>query len=329
LNEMPVDLSIVTVVADTATIRAAKSLLDSIEGSDFSGGMEVIVVSNGVPEEELRPLADAHSWATFLRADRNLGYAGGNNWGMLNSKGRLILLLNPDIVVERDSLASLVRFMDAHPDVGGATGKLLGDDGQVQVGFNVRGLPTFFSAVCDALLLHRALPWTRLSKHYMGRDIDYERPQQVEQPAGACLLVRRELLEQVGVMDESFFPVWYEDVDWCMRIRSYGWELWYAPDAVFHHAGAVSTKGWSKEDAALAKYRNFAYFCKKHFGVLLSILVIASIAVGMLLRSLLVLLGTLLRRDLSKSVKNFQKGETRDAIRGYMRIFWLCLTARL
>jgi len=326
---MAIDLSIVTVVADAATTEAAGGLLDSISKSDFSGNLEVIVVSNGVPEEELRPVSDAHGWATFLRADRNMGYAGGNNLGMLKSKGRLILLLNPDIVVERDGLSSLVRFMDTHPAVGGATGRLLGDDGEVQVGFNVRGLPTFLSAVFDALLLHRALPWTTVSKHYMGRDIDYWQPQRVEQPAGACLLVRRELLEQVGVMDESFFPVWYEDVDWCMRIRSYGWELWYTPDAVFHHTGAVSTKGWSKEDAALAKYRNFAYFCKKHFGVPLSTLVIASIAVGMLLRTFLVLLGRLMRRDLSKSVKNFQEGDTRMAIRGYMRIFWLCVTARL
>jgi len=326
---MAIDLSIVTVVADPATTDAAGDLLDSISKSEFSGNLEMIVVSNGVPDEELRPLLEAHGWAVFLRADRNLGYAGGNNWGMLKSRGPLILLLNPDIVVERDSLSNLVRFMDTHPNVGGVTGKLLGDDGKVQIGFNVRGLPTFLSAIFDALLLHRALPWTRLSKHYMGRDIDYDQPQRVEQPAGACLLVRRELLEQVGVMDESFFPVWYEDVDWCMRIRSYGWDLWYTPDAVFHHAGAVSTKAWSKEDAALAKYRNFAYFCKKHFGVPLSIIVIASIAVGMLLRSFFVVLGGLLRRDLSKSVKNFQKGDARMAIRGYMRIFWLCFTARL
>ena len=326
---MAIDLSIVTVIADAATTEAAGDLLNSISKSDFSGNLEVIVVSNGVPEEELRTLSDAHTWAAFLRADRNLGYAGGNNWGMLKSKGRLILLLNPDIVVERDSLSNLVGFMDAHPQVGGATGKLLGADGEVQVGFNVRGLPTFLTAVFDALLLHRALPWTRLSKHYMGRDVDYSAPQRVEQPAGACLLVSRELLEQVGVMDESFFPVWYEDVDWCMRIRSYGRELWFTPDAVFHHLGAISTMSWSKEDATLAKYRNFAYFCKKHFGVPLSILIIASIAVGMLLRSSLVLLARLLGRDLEKSVKNFPKGDTRAAIKAYMRIFWLCIRASL
>jgi len=327
---MATDLSIITVVTCPVEVAAASRLLDSIAGSDFSGALEVIVVSNGLSSEGLRALAKRHSdWGTFLWADRNLGYAGGNNWGMLNSRGRLILLLNPDIVVERDSLSRLVAFADEAPEIGGATGRLVGSDGQVQVGFNVRGLPTFISAVFDALLLHRAFPWTTLSRHYLGRDIDYERPQRIEQPAGACLLVRRELVDQVGVMDESFFPLWYEDVDWCMRMRSYGWQLWYTPDAVFHHEGAVSTKDWSKDDAALTKYRNFAYLCKKHFGTPLSILVVLSIAAGMLLRSFLVLLGGLLRRDLSKDVKNFQKGDTLSAVKGYMRIFWLCVRARL
>jgi len=327
---MATDLSIITVVTRSAEVPALSSLLDSIADSDFSGALEVIVVSNGLSSEELKAVAKRHSdRARFLWADRNLGYAGANNWGMLKSGGRLILLLNPDIVVNRDSLSRLVAFVDGRPDVGAATGKLIGPDGQVQVGFNARGLPTFLSAVFDALLLHRAFPWTRLSRHYLGRDIDYERPQRIEQPAGACLLVRRELVEQVGVMDETFFPIWYEDVDWCMRMRSYGWQLWYTPDAVFYHAGAVSTGDWPKGDAALAKYHNFAYLCKKHFGVPLSILIVLSIAVGMLLRSLLVLLGALLRRDMSQDVKNFQRGDTMNAVKGYMRIFWLSVTARL
>ena len=160
---MPVDLSIVTVIDNAATAQVACALLDSVSQSRFSGSLEVILVSNGVPDEILRPLSDAHGWVTFLQADWNLGYAGGNNWGMLKSSGRLILLLNPDIVLEPDSLSNLVSFVDAHPGVGGATGKLLGDDGKVQIGFNVRGLPTFFSAVFDALLLYRAFPWTFVS----------------------------------------------------------------------------------------------------------------------------------------------------------------------
>nr|MBN1592076.1 glycosyltransferase family 2 protein [Candidatus Coatesbacteria bacterium] len=329
MGEAPLDLSIITVVYDEATVKAADGLLKSVFRSHFDGLFEMILVSNGAPDDVLRPISDGYDWLRILRSDRNLGYAGGNNWGMLRSRGRLVLLLNPDIVVEPDALARLVEFVDSHPDIAGATGKLLGDDGKVQVGFNVRGLPTFMAVVFDALLFHRAFAWTGLFRHYLGRDFDYSKAQRAEQPAGACLLVRREIIDQVGVMDESFFPVWYEDVDWCMRMRSYQRELWFTPDAVFHHSGAVSTKDWTKDSATLAKYRNFAYFCKKHFGGPLSILVIISIAIGMLLRSGFVLLGMLLRKDLSKSVKNFGVGGSRAALKGYMKVLWLCVRAKL
>lgn len=326
---MAIDLSIVTVVTNAATVEAASRLLASVADSDFSGDLEMIVVSNGFSGKQLDDLRTRYGWASFLVADRNLGYAGGNNWGMLKSKGRLVLLLNPDVRVHRDALSRLVEFIDSNPEASGATGKLLGDDGKVQVGFNVRRLPTLPSSFAEALLLHRALWWTGFVKRHWGTGMDYDAAQQVEQPAGACLLARRELIEQVGVMDESFYPIWYEDVDWCMRIRSYGRQLWYVPDAVFDHTGAVSTIDWSKSDALLVKYRNFAYFSKKHFGVPLSFLLILTIAVGMLLRSFLVLIGRVFGFDLSESVKYFRKGDTLAAVKGYMRVFWLCITARL
>jgi len=325
----PIDLSIITVITTPSEIEDLDRLLVSISDSDPCGQMETLVVSNGLSESLLEPLRIRHGWAQFLPADRNLGFAGANNWAMLKSKGRLVLLLNPDIRARHDALSKLVEFIDANPEIGGVTGKLVGDDGKPQVGFNVRGLPTFASVISESLLLHRFFPSLGVVRRYGMTDMDYGRAQRVEQPAGACLLVRRELIEQVGVMDESFFPIWYEDVDWCIRIRSYGWELWYLPEAVFDHLGAVSTRDWAKPAALKAKYRNLAYLCKKHFGVPMSIVMIIFMAAGMLIRSSLVLLGYVLRRDLSGVVKNLKKDDVFVAIKGYMDIFWLAVTARL
>ena len=324
-----VDLSIITVVTQPSEIESLRRLLRSVAESDFSGRMEVIVVSNGLEGEQLRDVIVGSDGVRLLVASKNLGFAGANNWGIVKSRGRLVLLLNNDIVVGKDSLSKLVEFVDSRPDAGGATGKLIGKDGQPQVGFNVRGLPTLWTTFFEMLLLDRLFPKAGVVRRFAMTQMDYDRLQPVEQPAGACLLVRRELIDQVGLMDESFFPIWYEDVDWCMRMKSYGWRLWYVPEAVFYQRGAGSTRQWSKYDAVQVRYRNFAYLCKKHFGVPLSAWVIFLIAVGMLLRIVVVLVGSAFGVDLSERIEHFRRGDTVCAVKGYFKVFRLCVTARL
>ena len=102
---------------------------------------------------------------------------------------------------------------------GAVGGRLVDTDGRPQVGFNVRSFPTPAALACEVLLLNRVWPSNPVNRRYRRLNWDPERPQDVDQPAGAFLMVRREVLENVGLLDEDFAPIWFEDVDLCLRIR--------------------------------------------------------------------------------------------------------------
>jgi len=126
---------------------------------------------------------------------------------------------------------------------------------------------------------------------YRCLDLNYQNAQEVEQPAGACLAVKRQAWDEVGGFDEGFFPVWFEDVDFCRRLRDRGWKIVYCPDAIFSHAGAHSVSGLAFRDRQSYWYKNLVrYFAKHHTRTQLAILRVG-ITMGLLLRGLLSLLG--------------------------------------
>jgi hypothetical protein len=155
----------------------------------------------------------------------------------------------------------------------------------------MRRFPTLGSMLCVTLLLNRIWPGNPWNRRYRYGDIDYGRPQSVNQPAGAALAFRREVWEQLGGFDEQFYPVWFEDVDFCRRIRQHGWDIVYEPNAVFTHQGGHSVRRLSFSEQQLFWYRNLLrYFRKYHSGAEVLTLRIA-IIIGMAIRSAAVLAG--------------------------------------
>jgi GT2 family glycosyltransferase len=127
--------------------------------------------------------------------------------------------------------------------------------------------------------------------HYRCLDLDYQTAQEVDQPAGACLAVKRQAWETINGFDESFFPVWFEDVDFCRRLRDKEWKIVYCPDAIFLHAGGHSVNRLPFRDRQSYWYRNLLrYFRKHHSRYELAVLRVG-IAIGLLLRALLSLVG--------------------------------------
>jgi GT2 family glycosyltransferase len=220
----------------------------------------------------------------------NAGFAGAVNQAAKVAEGDLLVILNPDTIATAGSLDRLAEALRAD-DVGAASGLLLSEDGLPQKGFMVRRFPTLGSTLAEVLLLNRVWPGNPWNVRYRCLDLNYQNAQEVEQPAGACLAVKREAWDKLNGFDEGFFPVWFEDVDFCRRLRSRGWKIVYRPDAIFTHSGGHSVSGLPFRDRQSYWYKNLVrYFAKHHSRTQLAILRVG-ITVGLLFRALLSLLG--------------------------------------
>ena len=163
----------------------------------------------------------------------NRGFAKACNQGIAGSDARFVLLLNPDTECPPDSLALLVRASDERPDAGIVGPKLLNSDGSVQT--SIRRFPGFWSQLGIMLKLHNLFP--ALFRRYFAHDLSLEVEQDVDQVMGSCFLIRREVIERIGGLDERYF-IWFEEVDYCRMARDRGWTVRYVPSvAVTHHGG--------------------------------------------------------------------------------------------
>ena len=224
---------------------------------------ETFVVDNASADDTCRIVEETFPTVRLVRNPENRGFAAAVNQGIRASSSPLVLLLNPDAAL-LTPLDDMVRQC-LMADVGAVGGRLVGADGRPQVGFNVRSFPTPAVLACEVLLLNRLWPSNPVNRRYRQLTWDPERPQDVDQPAGAFLMVRREVLENVGLLDEDFTPIWFEDVDLCRRIRLAGHRICYVPTAVAQHEGGHSLHGLSVEQRQLAWYGNLLRFAHKHF----------------------------------------------------------------
>ncbi len=178
--------------------------------------------------------------ARLIRQRPNLGFAGGNNVAWRHAKGRYFLLLNSDTCVQPGWLTELVAYADAHPKAGLIGPKLLNPDGTLQ--YSCRTFPTLGAGLFRHTPLEWLAPKNRYTGDYLMRDWDHASARQVDWLSGACLLARRELVEQIGGLDEGFF-MYFEDVDWAMRAHQAGWEVHYTPQPrIIHEIGRSSDR---------------------------------------------------------------------------------------
>ena len=160
------------------------------------------------------------------------------NQGVQATSAPLILLLNPDTCLETGVEALVAHFDD--PKTGAAGGTLLGADVNPQIGFMTRNLPGAAALSFEALGINHLLPKNPVNWHYRCMGKDPMSPSLTEQPAAAFFLFRRGAWQELGGFDESFWPVWFEDVDFCARLKSAGYRIWYEPAARATHAGGHS-----------------------------------------------------------------------------------------
>ena len=247
---------------------------------------EIIVVDNASADDTVERVQQYP--ILLLKNMQNRGFGAAANQGTRETTGDVLLIVNPDAVAEPGAIAALLRCLGSDDAAGGA---LLEADGQPDRGFTFRRLPTLWSLIFEATLVNQLWPGNPVNRRYRCLDADYSRQQEVEQPAGACLAVRRTMWDKLGGFDERFFPVWFEDVDLCKRLRDQGSRIVYCPDARFHHSGAHSVGQLAFRDGQLYWYGNMLRYARKHFSGGQVFLLRLAIIKGMVLRMIGALLG--------------------------------------
>lgn len=273
---------------------AVSTLLVTWNNRDFLGrcleslpkGSEVIVVDNASTDGSPEFVAEKFPDVRLIRLDRNIGFGAGVNRAAAEATGTYLLLLNPDAEATPKAIERLVEFLDEHITCGAAAGRLLSMTEEWQRGFNVRRLPTFGAVAADLLLLRQIWPGNPISRRAEGADIDDSASHAVEQPAAVCLMVRRRAFDEVGGMDEQFYPVWFEDADLCRRLLEAGWTIFFVPRANFRHLGGTSVGTLSPAKTAQVYYENLERYMAKHHGVLGRAATRALVVSGMGLRAL-------------------------------------------
>ncbi|MDR3701778.1 MAG: glycosyltransferase family 2 protein [Candidatus Sulfopaludibacter sp.] len=245
-------------------------------------GAELVVVDNASHDGTIAEVA--RRGVRLIANSENRGFAAAVNQGFLVLNSTHILLLNPDAVVQ-SSLEPLREACDL-PRTAGAGGQLLDREGRPQVGFMVRRFPTPGALILEALLLNRVWPDNPVNRRYRALDLNPGRRSAVEQPAGAFLMVRRAVWEELGGFDEGFHPLWFEDVDFCRRAADRGYIFQYVPEAVGKHTGGHSIPQLSVEKRRVYWYGSLLRYSARHFRPLAFRAVALAVAAGSILRAI-------------------------------------------
>jgi GT2 family glycosyltransferase len=252
-----IDLSIIIVSWNTK-----EYLLRCVESIFQAGAIdqaEVIIVDNGSREGSGDDVKGTSPFIRLIQNDRNLGFAKAVNQALQKASGRYVLLLNPDTQVKGGTIERLVAFMDAHSDAGAAGGQLLNSDGSKQN--SIANFPSLTTELLNKSLLRWLFP-----KKFPGKERSYSGPVEVDSVIGACMVVRRDAIKQVGLLDEDYF-LFFEETDWCYRMKKAGWKIYHIPQIeVYHFQGKSAEK--EKKKARVEYYCSRYRFFKKNKGPL-------------------------------------------------------------
>ena len=239
------------------TRQALNSVLAAAEGL----AVEIFVVDNASVDGSADMVAEEFPQVKLICNEANVGFAAGNNVALRQVTGEYVLLINTDTIVRRDALRTMVEFLDAHPEAGACGCKILDPDGTLQLDSR-RGFPTPLAAFCKMSGLSRFFPKHPLIAHYHMTYLDPEQTAEVEVLSGSCMMVRKAAMDQVGLLDESYF-MYGEDIDWCYRFHQAGWKNYYVPTTSIIHFRGESGRGVPLR-ILYRKSRAMSIFVNKH-----------------------------------------------------------------
>ncbi|MDE3196355.1 MAG: glycosyltransferase family 2 protein [Acidobacteriota bacterium] len=225
---------------------------------------EIVVVDNASADSTRAEVASRG--VRSIPNAQNAGFAAAVNQGVRATSAPLVLLLNPDACLEGDLDPLIGEFDD--PRIGAAGGLLTGADGRPQTGFMARNLPTAATLAFEVLGINSVWPRNPLNWHYRCLGLDPVTPCFVEQPAGAFLMFSRAIWEGVGGFDERYWPLWFEDVDFCWKVKQAGKLVRYNPLAAARHEGAHTAGALPLEVRERYWYGSLLEYAANHYRLL-------------------------------------------------------------
>jgi GT2 family glycosyltransferase len=281
------DLSIIIVNYNTKELlnKCLQALNKDIKTIEKELHSEIIVVDNNSTDNSRELVRDKFPKVKLVENNSNLGYAKANNIGIKKAKGKLLLLLNSDTQITKDSISILVKSMIYDKSLGVVGGKLLNFDGSTQqsAGYTPHLSKIFFwmTFLDDIFFLQQFL-----KPYHITNQLFYNKLNYVDWVSGACFLVRKDIIRDVGQIDEKIF-MYGEEVEWCYRIKRAGYKILYTPKAIiYHHKGASAEK--NVENAGIVEeFNSLLYFFKMHKSYWQKIVLKILLIYGALLRIIL------------------------------------------
>ncbi|MHC4083588.1 MAG: glycosyltransferase family 2 protein [Planctomycetota bacterium] len=255
-----VDVSIIIVSWNTRDILygCLKSIIEQEKEIDY----EVIVIDNSSKDGSAKMVKKNFPSVILIENSKNHGFAAANNKGIAITKGRYVLLLNSDTIILNDAISKTVSFADNNPDAAVVGCKVLNEDGSLQPTCFM--FPSVLNMLLSSTYMYKLFPKSR----FFGREEigwwDRDTVREVNVVTGCFMLVRREAIDTVGVMDERFF-MYGEETDWCYRFKQAGWKMIFTPDAEIIHLGGRSTVQKSA-DMIVQLRLSILKFIRKHHG---------------------------------------------------------------
>lgn len=240
-----------------------RGCLSSIFNHPHRSTFEIIVVDNGSQDGVGEMLADEFPTTRLINNSLNLGYTKPMNQALRVGCGRFLMQLNPDTVVIQGALDNLVQFMEKHPEAGICGPKVLNRDGSLQLQCR-RGEPRPLAVLSYFLGLSRIFPRSHLFGGYLLNYLSENEVHEVPGVSGSCMLIRREVIDQIGYLDERYFA-YQEDTDYCLRARKAGWKIYYVPEAVVIHYGGQGGSRVEPFRAIIAWHKSYWQLYKRHF----------------------------------------------------------------
>lgn len=271
------------IIVSHNSVRFLPKCLASIVSQQSSYPFEIILVDNASEDTSVLFVQQNYPQVNIIHNKDNKGFAYANNQGIRHSKGKYVLLLNPDTILLESALERLVSYLDAANDVGAVGPKILNPDGTLQrtgVSF-----PSLWNVFVEIFFLDILFPKSKLFGRHKKL---YKNPNQlydVDYLQGSCLMIRKSILDEIGLLDESFF-MFFEETDICYRIKKSGKRVVYCPEASVIHFGR-SGMGYYDKMSIVQYHQSLLKFIYKHFSVRYRVLFRCAVFVRSLVRAIL------------------------------------------
>ncbi|MFH1951826.1 MAG: glycosyltransferase family 2 protein [Pseudomonadota bacterium] len=268
-------------------LQCIASIYETVKGISF----EIWVVDNGSSDGSVGAVKEKYPGIRVIENQINLGFAAANNLALARMGGRYALLLNTDAALTEGAVSELHDFMQGNPEAAIACGQLLNPDGSKQN--SIANFPSLLSLLSNETLLRVLFP-----RRFPSKRRRYRTPLEIESGIGACMIVRKQAMDQVGLLDDRYF-FFLEETDWAYRMRNAGWKIYFVPTARISHAQGKSVE--TRADAKIMFYRSRYIFFRKWYSGNYPVICVAVFS-RLLINTFLSLIGLALTLGLKKDL---------------------------